>query len=324
MRNILIILTGGTIGMRNVENSGVVPTHELEEFLHSFPQLAKVAKVDVLDWLDIPSPWMTPEKMFELAKLVEIKSADYDGIVITHGTDTLEETAYLLDLVITSSKPIVFTAAMRNFNDLGLDGPRNIIGAVRVASTYAAADKGVLVVMNDEIHAAREVIKSDTSKVNTFISPGYGKLGMVDPDKIIFERSLSTNESFWTDSIDTNVDLIKLAAGMDGRYLKASIEHNAKAVVIEAFGRGNVPKEIVPAIQEVLDAGILVIIVTRSMTGRVMSEYGYVGGGAKLVEMGCLMGGDLKGQKARIKLMVLFGKYKDPELVRKFFKNSES
>jgi L-asparaginase len=106
MRSILIILTGGTIGMRNVENTGVVPSHELEDFLHAFPQLAKAAEVDVLDWMDIPSPWMTPDLMFELAQLVEIKSADYDGIVITHGTDTLEETAYLLDLVLNCSKSI--------------------------------------------------------------------------------------------------------------------------------------------------------------------------------------------------------------------------
>jgi L-asparaginase len=266
---------------------------------------------------------MTPQLMFDLAKFVEIKSADYDGIVITHGTDTLEESAYLLDLVLTTSKPVVFTAAMRSITELGLDGPRNIIGAVRVASNYASADKGVLVVMNDEIHAAREVVKSDTSKINTFMSLGYGKLGMVDPDRVIYERSLGKTESFWTDRIETNIDLIKLAAGTDGRYIDASVAAGAKAIVIEAFGRGNVPKDLVPSIQKAIDANIVVVIVSRAYTGRVMSEYGYEGGGAKLVEMGCLMGGDLRGQKARLKLMVLFGKYKDPELVKKFFRNSE-
>ena len=309
--------------MRNVENTGVVPSHELEDFLHAFPQLAKAAEVDVLDWMDIPSPWMTPDLMFELAQLVEIKSADYDGIVITHGTDTLEETAYLLDLVLNCSKPIVFTAAMRNFAELGLDGPRNIIGAVRVASNYESADKGVLIVMNDEIHPAREVVKSDTSKVNTFMSLGYGKLGMVDPDRIIYERNLSKRESFWTERIETNIDLVKLGAGCDGRYIEASIANDAKAIVLEGFGRGNVPKSVVPSIKKAIEHGIVVVIASRAYTGRVMSEYGYEGGGAKLVEMGCIMCGDLRGHKARIKLMVLFGKYKDPELVKKFFKNSE-
>ena len=134
MKNILIVLTGGTIAMKSSGNLGVVPTSELAGFIKSFPQLESVATVEVMEFSNIPSPYMTPQMMFELAKLIDLKIVEYDGVVITHGTDTLEETAFLCDLVLTTRKPVVFTAAMRSGSDLGLDGPRNIIGAVRVAS----------------------------------------------------------------------------------------------------------------------------------------------------------------------------------------------
>jgi len=321
-KNILIILTGGTISMKSSGREGVVPSHELADFLKSFPQLNKVACIEVMEYANIPSPYMTPERMFELAQLADLKSVDYDGIVITHGTDTMEETAYLLDLVVTTRKPICLTAAMRSGSELGLDGPRNIIGAVRVASHPESIDKGVLVVMNDEIHTARDVVKADTGKLEAFISMGYGSLGIVDPDRIVYHRQTLYRESVWTDRLDTNVDLIKAAAGMDGRYIECSIEKGAKAIVIEAFGRGNLPNTLIPAIEHAISKNILIIVVSRTYTGRVLPEYGYEGGGLDLEQRGVILGGDLRGPKARLKLMALFGKFQDPVLVRKFFINS--
>jgi hypothetical protein len=188
-KDVLIILTGGTIGMKSAGSLGVVPSSEFAEFLRQFPQLENVANVDVLDYLNLPSPHITPAMMLDLAKLIDVRILDYDGVVVTHGTDTLEETAFLCDLVLTTRKPVVFTAAMRSGSDLGLDGPRNIIGAVRVASHHDSVDRGVLVVMNDEIHTARDVVKTDTGKVDSFMSPGYGPLGNVDPDTVFYHRS---------------------------------------------------------------------------------------------------------------------------------------
>ena len=319
MKNILIVLTGGTIAMKSSGNLGVVPTSELAGFIKSFPQLESVATVEVMEFSNIPSPYMTPQMMFELAKLIDLKIVEYDGVVITHGTDTLEETAFLCDLVLTTRKPVVFTAAMRSGSDLGLDGPRNIIGAVRVASEFDSMDKGVLVVMNDEIHTARDVVKCDSGKVDAFMSLGYGPLGIVDPDRVVYHRTTKYRENVWTDKLETNIDLIKATAGFDARYIRCSMEHKAKAIVIEAFGRGNLPDYIVPELTKAMEAGILVVISTRTYTGRVLPEYGYDGGGKHLEDNGCLLSGDMKGNKVRLKLMALFGKYSDAQTVKRFF-----
>jgi len=322
-KNILLILTGGTISMKSVGNLGVIPTSELADFLRQFPQLSGVANVEVMDYLNIPSPYMTPQMMFDLAKMIDLKIIDYDGVVITHGTDTLEESAFLADLVLTTRKPVVFTAAMRSGGDLGLDGPRNIIGSVRVASHHDSIDKGVLVVMNDEIHTARDVVKSDTGKVDAFMSVGFGPLGIVDPDNIVYHRSTLYRENVWTDALDTRVDLIKAVAGMDAKYINCSVESGARAIVIEAFGRGNLPKDLLPDLRRAIDSGVLVVIASRTYTGRVLPEYGYEGGGKNLEDMGAILAGDLKGIKVRLKLMTLFGKYKDADTVRRFFLQSQ-
>lgn len=323
-KNVLIILTGGTISMKSVGNLGVVPTSELAEFLRQFPQLIGVANVDVMEYLNVPSPYINPEMMFKLAKTIDTKILAYDGVVVTHGTDTLEESAFLADLVLTTRKPVVFTAAMRSGSDLGLDGPRNIIGSVRVASHHDSFDKGVLVVMNDEIHTARDVVKSDTGKVDAFTSPGLGALGIVDPDAIVYHRATLYRESVWTENLDIRVDLIKAVAGMDGKYIDCSVESGCRAIVIEAFGRGNLPRELIPHIEAALAKNILVVISSRTFTGRVLPEYGYEGGGKHLQDLGAVLAGDLKGIKIRLKLMALFGKYDDPELVRRFFLQAQA
>ncbi|MCB5272018.1 MAG: asparaginase [Candidatus Cloacimonetes bacterium] len=323
MKNhILLIMTGGTISMKNAGSLGVVPSSELADFLQQFPQLDSVANVEVMDYLNVPSPYMTPQMMFDLAKLIDTKILDYDGVVVTHGTDTLEESAFLADLVLTTRKPVVFTAAMRSGGDLGLDGPRNIVGGVRVASNTESFDKGVLVVMNDEIHTARDVVKFDTGKLGAFTSPGLGPLGIVDPDMIMYHRESLYRENVWTEALDTRVDLIKAVSGIDGRYIDCSIASGCRAIVIEAFGRGNLPKDLIPHVQKALDQNILVVIASRTHTGRVLPEYGYEGGGKDLRDLGCILAGDLKGIKIRLKLMALFGKYNDADTVRRFLKQS--
>ncbi len=317
-KKILIITTGGTIAMKHNSPFGVIPNDEFAKQLCSLPQLDEIAVINVFEFSNIPSPFMDPNKMLELAKIIDKKIMNYDGVVITHGTDTLEETAYMLDLILKTNKPVIFTAAMRSNSELGLDGPRNIVGAVRVAGEDSSSNRGVLVVMNDEIDSARDVVKTDSSKTDAFISPSLGLLGVVDPDKIIFYRKSEEHEKVITDSIEPNIDLIKCCSGMDGRFIESSIQNNAKAIVIEAFGRGNVPKTIIPSLEKALINNILVILVSRTYTGRVLAEYGYEGGGLFLHKKGVLLGGDLKGPKMRIKLMALFGKYKNVTNVKKY------
>ena len=318
-KKILIVMTGGTIGMRFDEKEGVIPSDDLINFLSSFRQLDEVADISVHVFSNLPSPHIHPLKMFELAKFVDIAIADHDGVVITHGTDTLEETAFLLDLVLTTRKPVVFTAAMRSGNEIGLDGPRNIIGAVRVAAHSDSLDKGVLVVMNDEIHTARDVVKADTGMLNSFVSQGNMSLGFVDNDDVIYHRQTLHKEKIWTEKLDPNVDLIKATAGMDDRYIQTSIERKAHGLVIEAFGKGNLPPDLVSSVKKAIENNIVVVITSRTYTGRVLPEYGYLGGSKSLVDCGVLLGNDLRGPKARIKLMCLLGKYETPLLVKKFY-----
>jgi L-asparaginase len=187
-----------------------------------------------------------------------------------------------------------------------------------VAGATRSAGKGVLVVMNDEIDAARDVVKTDSGKTDTFISPSSGLLGIVDPDRVIYYREPYIKEKIFSDVIDEHVDLIKCVSGMDGRFVKASIAAGTKAIVLEAFGRGNIPLGMVPAIEDAIKKGVLVVITSRTHTGRVIPEYGYKGGGNYLVKAGCIMGGDLKGPKMRLKLMALLGKYKDIDRVREY------
>ncbi|MDO9576414.1 MAG: asparaginase [Candidatus Cloacimonadales bacterium] len=323
-KRILIITTGGTIAMKYDKNFGILPNDELIEMLHSFPQLQDVAEINVCEFTNIPSPYMDPEKMFALGKLVEEKIIDYDGIVITHGTDTLEETAYFLDLMLSTRKPVVLTAAMRSGSELGLDGPRNIVGAVRVASDDITSDRGVLVVMNDDINCARDVVKTNSGKTDAFETPLYGLLGIIDPDKVIFYRERIIKETIKTDQIVTNIDLIKCVSGMGSHHLEASINRNVKAIVLEAFGRGNVPFTILPTIKKALDKNILIVVASRTYTGRVLPEYGYEGGGRYLADMGVILSGDLKGPKMRLKLMLLFGKLKKTELVKSYLLEQNS
>ncbi|MFO7896566.1 MAG: hypothetical protein R6U84_06520 [Candidatus Cloacimonadales bacterium] len=146
-------------------------------------------------------------------------------------------------------------------------------------------------------------------------------MGIVDPDQVIFYREVFAQERVFTTEIDSAVDLIKCVSGLNGKFIRASIASGTKAIVIEAFGRGNVPRAMVPAIEEALQAGIIVVVVSSSHTGRVLAEYGYEGGGLFLQKRGVIMGGDLKGPKMRLKLMALLGKYQDPELVKKYLLN---
>ena len=318
-KRILIITTGGTIAMRETQQSGVIFGESVSHIIDNLPEVHKLADIDIKQFCNIPSPYMTPQKMFELSQFVDEQIQEYDGCIITHGTDTLEETAYMLDLTLRTRKTVVFTAAMRSSTDLGVDGPRNILGAIRTVLSEQSIDKGVLVVMNDEINNARDVTKTNTSNVETFISPGYGYLGIVDIDKVIYVRNNLIKEKIWTDKIEPKVDLIKAVAGMDDRYLNNSLDSGVKGIVIEAFGRGNLPCVMLHSIKRAISMNIPIIMVSRAYQGRVLDIYGYEGGGRSLKNIGVILGSDLRGPKARIKLMVLLGKYKSIDEIREFW-----
>jgi L-asparaginase len=257
--------------------------------------------------------------MFDLSKLVTKMIDDFDGVVITHGTDTIEETSYMLFLTLQTKKPVIFTAAMRSNEETGLDGPRNLYNAIRVAANEKSFDRGVMLTVNDEIFSVREVYKSSTNLTNAFDAPHYGILGMIDVDDIIFYRRSEFRYKFSVNKIEPAVDLIKLCSGQPRKFIDHSVATGAKGIVIEAFGRGNVNPEMKDGIIDAIKNGIPVVITSRVPNGRVLGVYGYEGGAKQLEENGAIMGYDLNGDKARLKLMVLLGMNKNYDEIRKIF-----
>jgi L-asparaginase len=229
---------------------------------------------------------------------------DVTGIVVTHGTDTLEETVYLLDLTVPGDKPIVVTGAMRTASDVGYEGYANLLAAVRVAAEPQALGLGAVAVLNDEIHAARYVTKMHALSPATFQSPGLGPVGRVEGDAVVTGHRLERHVLDWC-GLEPSVALLKLTVGVEADLLEDVLARGARGVVIEALGGGRVPPWWLPAIEKALAQGVTVVIASRCPSGRVWDSYGYPGAYHTLVDMGCLFAEGLNGQKARIKLMVV-------------------
>lgn len=224
-------------------------------------------------------------------------------MVVTHGTDTLEETAFFLDLTTPSTIPVVVTGAMRSSNEIGADGNYNFLSAVRVAASDQARGMGCLVVMNDEIHTARFVTKTHTTNVSTFRTPSFGPIGLVTKNGPRFFLKNCCKKG-WPDRSRGGERLSAQAyAGMDGTLFDALPKETA-GLVIEALGAGNLPPATLPALQRLLQRGVPVVLVSRCFNGMAEDIYDYEGGGVGLKQMGVTFCQGLNGQKARIKLIV--------------------
>jgi L-asparaginase len=261
---------------------------------------------------------MTPEIMLKLSKEIKkkINEENVDGIIVTHGTDTLEETAYLLDLTIKTEKPIVVIGAMKTSSEPDWDGPRNLLDAIHIINSPNSKGMGVLVCLNGEINAASEVTKTHTEDIETFHSLDFGALGFVDRGHVIFNRMPRKLETIETDHINSNVDLIKIYAGMGEKFFKCSADTGAEGVVIEAMGVGNVPPTAFEGIKYVVEKGIPVVLTSRCPSGETLDIYSYPGAGKWLKKLGVIFTDYLNGQKARIKLMLCLGKTKDINKLR--------
>ncbi len=269
-----------------------------------------------------PSPSMTPDDMLQLAKLAQSFLDDpiIDGVVITHGTDTLEETSYFLDLFLLHKKPVVFTGSMRSYSDIGFDGLSNLLSSILVAAHPDSIGKGVLVCLNDEINTAREVTKSHTLALDTFKSLEFGPIGIVEQDNVIYTRNPSLRvTALRPESIESQVHLIKVAAGMGSELLNLLIDNGAKGFVIEALGRGNVPPQMVSGITRAIELNIPVLLTSRCPIGRVLDNYGYEGGGHHLQSLGVIFTQSLNGQKARIQLMLALGLTQKVDVIKTLF-----
>jgi L-asparaginase len=301
---LVVVSTGGTIAMRPEPGTGkLVPATTLDELL------------ETLDWPDAPP--------FELDDFVQVPSFDMHGplalslarrvlahrapVVVTHGTDTMEETVYLVDRVLPDdAPPVVLTGAQRPADASDRDGPRNLRDAIRVADSPAARGRGALIVFAGEIHAAREVRKVHTSAVRAFASPGYGPVGHVDGDRVVLSRRPERRPPLPVPDALAPVDLIRLYAGCDARFLRSSVESGARAIVLECTGRGNANEQVLEGVREAVAAGVTVVVCSRCVEGRVEPVYGR-GGGRDLADAGAVFAGDLAGPKARVLLQLAGG-----------------
>jgi L-asparaginase len=319
---VLFIFTGGTMSMKfDPEIGAAVPAYSGKEVLAMVPHLDSICRYELIDFARIPGPHMTPEKMFDLSKLLnaQLGRDDIAGAVVTHGTDALEETAYFLELTVDSYKPVAVIGAMRHSGEIGWDGATNVIAAARVVMDPEATDRGVMVVMNDEICTAREVTKTHTEAYDAFKSPEFGPIGLVDRDRIMWVRGKFWRKIIRTDRIETSVDMFKTYAGFDPRLIHYAIDTGAKGLVIESMGRGNTPPAAFTAVKRALEIPLPVVICSRSVRGRVLDTYGYEGAGKQARRLGAIFGGNLPGQKARIKLILALGKTSSIEDIRNIF-----
>lgn len=302
MKKILVLHTGGTISMQADEN-GAVETSQTNPMTQISSPLSNI-HVTSVDFLNLPSPHIRIADMMALYQKIKEETAHFDGFVITHGTDTLEETAYFLDTMAIPQKPIVLTGAMRSSNELGSDGVYNYRTALRVAADEKAADKGVLVVMNDEIHAAKYVTKTHTTNVSTFQTPTHGPLGLVTKRELLFFKTADRRVRFDLETISGTVPIIKAYADMDSTLLDALANSSISGLVIEALGAGNLPPTSLAALEVLLDKNIPIVLVSRSFNGIAEPVYAYEGGGVQLEKMGVLFVKELNAQKARLKLLI--------------------
>lgn len=301
-KKILVLHTGGTISMQ-ADDSGAVVTSQDNPMNHVSNPLEGV-EVHALDFFNLPSPHIKPKHMLALYQKIKEEATNYDGVVITHGTDTLEETAYFLDTMEVPNMPIVLTGAMRSSNELGSDGVYNYLSALRVASDDKAADKGVLVVMNDEIHAAKYVTKTHTTNVSTFQTPTHGPLGLIMKHEILYFKTAEPRVRFDLDRIQGLVPIIPVYAGMTEELLDLLPVDQLDGLIIQAFGAGNVPKETSQKLNALIQEGLPIALVSRCFNGVAEPVYAYEGGGVCLQKAGVFFVKELNAQKARLKLLI--------------------
>jgi L-asparaginase len=317
---ILCVTTGGTIAMkRGPMVGGAVPSLKGQDFLSLLPR--SEYQVVFEEFANLPSSHLTTPMLIELVRRVEarVQMPDVAGVVLTHGTDTLEETAYLLDLAIGGSKPIVVTGAMRTANAVGYDGIANLAAAIRVAGSEAAHDQGVLIAFNEQIFAAAQVQKVHSQALGAFAAPSAGPIGSTASGLPVFFQRMVRHQTIALNRLEEPVDLLTVTQSCDDRLLRASIESGARGLVIEALGSGRVPPWWLPLLQNARARGIPVVITSRTGAGDLGDEYGYVGAYHDLRRLGCLFAPGLNGPKARVKLMLALGTVKVADDVRQFF-----
>jgi L-asparaginase len=323
--NIYILATGGTIagsGQSALSGDYTSGTKSVDELLAAVPQINDIATIKGEQISNIGSQEMNDEIWLKLANRVSelLTKNDVDGVVIVHGTDTMEETAYFLSLVVKSKKPIVLVGAMRNADSMSADGPLNLYNAVAVAADKNAREKGALVVMNDEIHAAREVTKTNTTNVAAFTSPNSGKIGTVNYGTVNFYmaplRKHTVASEFNIKDLKAlpRVDIIYAHPQDVSDFVETAVQKGAKGIVVAGMGNGNLYPDTEAALAKASEAGVTIVRSSRTGSGStsVSSE-------VDDAKLGFLTADNLNPQKARVLLMLALSKTSDKARIQSFF-----
>jgi L-asparaginase len=307
---VAVIFTGGTISMRaDPVAGGNVPVLDGAAILAQTPGLADVAEVVPIDRGLTPASHFTFPALIELAGIIRqaLEDAGTDGAVVVQGTDTIEETAFLFDLLVEGDKPVVVTGAMRSASQAGYDGPANLTDAVRVAASEPMRGQGTVVVLGGSIHAADDVTKTHTSSLTSFQSLNFGPLGEVDGGQVVLARRRAARRRIDTTRAAEPVDLITATVGMDGRLMDGAVASGSVGLVVAATGSGNTSIALLDAASRAIGAGIPVVLASRCLAGRAGGVYAFPGGGAKWLQAGAMLAGHLTGPKARVALALGLG-----------------
>jgi L-asparaginase type II len=316
---VLVITTGGTIALRG-------------EQITAIPGLTALADVSTVDFIRGPSSRLTPDHWLRLSKLINQSfrdDPDLAGVVVTHGTDTLEECSFFLHLTVRDRRPVVVVGAMRNATNVSADGPVNLLNAVRVAIDPEAGGKGVLILLNDEINSARDAVKTDANRLHTFRSLEYGALGVADPDTVVFRRAPTTRHT-----VDSEFDILDIDslppvaivtdyAGADGDLVKLAAEHS-QGLVVTGFPSASLSAGTMKAVLEAAGRGVPVVIHSRAISGRARDYYPQFAAPASnppktITDIGIIVGRDFTPHRARILLMLALTKTKNPRRIQRMF-----
>ena len=310
---VLVAALGGTISADRDPRGRNVPTRSAGDLVSAIPEAGEIADVSAADVKRVSSRAISPQDMCALAHEIRVGVEEgYDGVVVTHGTDTMEETAYALALQLDVGSPVVLTGAMRLAHEAGADGPANLLAALRVATTPEASELGPVIVMHDEIHLARWATKVHASRVAAFSSPGLGPVGCVVEGKVHLHVPRAPRDYLGLPGkLDDRVELVWVSAGADGLLVDAAASV-ARGLVVAGTGGGYVPPAMAPSLRSAVERGLPVVLASRCAGGPVLeSTYGGVGSETHLREIGLHLAGTLAPVKARLRLMTALALGKD-------------
>jgi len=308
MKKVIMLSTGGTIASKRNPKTGLLTAGLMTgEELAEQCELPETIEVDVQSVFQIPSNHMTFKELVILKERIEatFKDENVAGIVVTHGTDTLEETAYFLDLTIADDRPVVVTGSQRGPTVMGTDAFVNLRQAIMLAAYEEARGLGTLVLFNERIFSARYVEKVHASNVAGFTSYGFGYLGIIDQDHIhIYQRPIK-REYFALQTELPEIEIVSCGLGSSGRFIRHAADVGLAGVIIEAPGRGHAPPQIMESVHYALDKGLHLILTTHAEEGEVKVVYDFPGSAYDLEKSGVVLGRDYSSKKARIRLAVL-------------------